>query len=57
MKLTIAATDAKIATVRYRPSLASATNPPNKPNRFRVPMKLVTMVADFDDERCMYPIK
>lgn len=57
LKLTTAAMDAKIATVKYRPSLASATNPPNKPKRLRVPMKLVTIVADFDDVRCRYPTK
>lgn len=49
--------DANIATVKYRPSLASATNPPNNPRRLRVPMKLVTIVADFDDERCRSPTK
>lgn len=49
--------DAKIATVKYRPSLASAKKPPRRPRRLRVPMKLVTMVADFADEICSSPTR
>lgn len=48
---------AEIATVRYRPSFASAKNPPKRPRRLRVPMKLVTMFADFADEMCKSPTK
>lgn len=54
---TKAVTDAKIATVKYRPSFASAKKPPSRPRRFSVPMKLVTMVADFADDKCKSPTK
>ena len=49
--------DAKIATVKYRPSLASAKKPPRRPRRLSVPMKLVTMVADFAEEICSSPTR
>jgi hypothetical protein len=57
LKLTKAVIVPKIATARYRPSLASAKKPPRRPRRLRVPMKLVTMVADFADEICKTPTK
>lgn len=47
----------EIVTAKYRPSLASAKKPPRRPRRLRVPMKLVTMVADFADEICNSPTK
>ena len=56
-KLTMAVMVAEIATVRYLPSLASAKNPPRRPRRLRVPMKLVTIVADFADGMCKSPTK
>ena len=56
-KLTKAVIIAKIATVKYRPSLASAKKPPKRPRRLRVPMKLVTMFADFADEICNTPTR
>ena len=47
----------KVATAKYRPSLASAKKPPRRPRRLRVPMKLVTMVADFADGICKISTK
>lgn len=52
-----AVTEAEIATILYRPSLASAKKPPRSPKRLRVPMKFVTMVADFADEMCKSPTR
>lgn len=57
MKLTKAAMEPEIATVRYLPSFASATKPPSNPRRFKVPRKLVTIVADFADDRFKSPTK
>lgn len=49
--------EAKIETVRYLPSFASARKPPSRPRRLRVPMKLVTTVADLAEEMCKSPTK
>lgn len=38
---------AEMATVMYLPSFASAKKPPRRPSKLRVPIKLVTMVAEF----------
>jgi hypothetical protein len=37
--------------------LASATKPPRKARRLSVPMKLVTMLADWALERCRAPTR
>jgi hypothetical protein len=45
-KVTTVAMVAEMATVTYLPSFASAKNPPRRPSKLRVPIKLVTMVAE-----------
>lgn len=48
---------ADITTVKYLPSFASAKKPPRRPRRLRVPITLVTMVAELAEGRCKVPIK
>lgn len=48
---------ADMATVKYLPSFASARKPPRRPSKLRVPIKLVTMVAELAEWRCKSPTK
>lgn len=57
LELTTAVMEAKVATVRYLPSLASAKKPPRSPRRLRAPRKLVTIVADLAEVRCNSPTR
>lgn len=55
--LTTAVMVENIATVKYRPSFASAKKPARSARRLRLPMKLVTIVADFAVGICRSPTK